>query len=63
MNFPLVVAGADEKILKAYKPHGVEGFPTYLLINPKGEVVPANLHQQKIETIRKYMLLKDTKAP
>ena len=63
MNFPLVVDGADEKILKAYKPHGVEGFPTYLLINPKGEVVPANLHQQKIETIRKYMLLKDTKAP
>ena len=63
MNFPLVVDGVGEEILKAYRPLGVEGFPTYLLINPEGQIVPAYLHSLKIETIRRCMLQKDAQSP
>ena len=55
MNFPLVVDSAAENILKAYRPLGVEVFPSYLLINPEGEIIPADMRSHKIETIRKHM--------
>ncbi|MEM7477707.1 MAG: redoxin family protein [Planctomycetota bacterium] len=39
MNYPIVVDGADEAILNAYKKLGVSGFPSYILLGPDGRIL------------------------
>ena len=69
LDFPLVVDGAGEEILKSYKSLGVTFFPSYLLIDPEGNVaysilgtsagadeMPLNLHSHKLEVIRHFLL-------
>ena len=53
MDYPMVVDRFDEPIKKAYEPLGLEGYPTYFLINPDGEVDwDAAIRGQMLETIR-----------
>jgi peroxiredoxin len=63
LMFPIVVDHADERILKAYRKLGVNGFPSYILIGPDGNVLEnddaadgPSLHFFKLEVIRKYVL-------
>ena len=67
MNYPLVVDGVNETILNAYRPFGVNQFPSYILIGPDGKVVRNDqahsddatlgfLRGEKIEVIRQLML-------
>ena len=75
LNFLLVVDGAGEEILKRYKSLGVIGFPSYLLIDPDGNVassilgtadsadeMPLSVHGHKLEVIRHFLLTEDQGA-
>ncbi|MEZ6097035.1 MAG: TlpA disulfide reductase family protein [Pirellulaceae bacterium] len=57
IKYPLVVDSASEEILKAYRPFGVEGFPTYLLIDPDGNIVgDPSIRGVLLETVREKLL-------
>ncbi len=64
MSYPLVIDAIDEPILKAYRPLGVEGYPTYILIDPAGKIVKdSGFHGSMLECLREKMLLsKETKS-
>ena len=75
MDFPLVVDGANEEIVKSYKSLGVAGFPSYLLIDPEGNIASSilgtsagadelpflSLHSHKLELIRHFLLTEGQK--
>jgi len=76
LDFPLVVDGPGEEILKSYKPLGVESFPSYLLIDPQGKIIKGlpvsnpesngqtlSLRGDKLEVLRQQFLLKDAETP
>lgn len=63
LPFPIVVDHPDGRIIDAYRPIGVEGFPTYILIGPDGNIVEndhategPSLRTFKLEVIRKHVL-------
>jgi hypothetical protein len=61
--FPIVVDHADGRILNAYRELGVQGFPSYILIGPDGNILENDratdgplLRLFKLELLRKYVL-------
>jgi thiol-disulfide isomerase/thioredoxin len=58
ISYPTVIDCIDESINKAYRPLGVDGYPTYILIDPEGKIdKEAPIHGNKLECIREKMLL------
>lgn len=63
LPFPIAVDHPDGRIVNAYRPIGLEFYPTYILIGPDGKilendrtVVGPKLRSFKVELIRKYLL-------
>lgn len=68
--FPVVYDGDEERLLKAGQPLGVEGFPSYVLLDPEGRVVLAprvgwgpSLRMNKLEIIRALLLSEAHELP
>jgi peroxiredoxin len=61
LKFPIVVDQRDDRILASYKKIGaVDGFPSYLLIDPEGKIAEIDrLGCSKFECIRKALFGKD----
>ncbi|MFK7735403.1 MAG: TlpA family protein disulfide reductase, partial [Pirellulaceae bacterium] len=62
MNYPIVVDDAKGSILEAYRPLGVAGFPSYILLGPDGRIVQndqlpsqSSLRNSKLEIIHQYI--------
>lgn len=57
IEYAMVIDRFDEPIRKAYEPLGLQGYPTYFLINPAGEIDwDAGIRGQMLETIRDRIL-------
>jgi peroxiredoxin len=63
LTFPIVVDHPDGRILNAYRPLGVNSFPTYILVGPAGKILEndratdgPSLRTFKLEVIRKHVL-------
>jgi thiol-disulfide isomerase/thioredoxin len=63
LTFPVVIDAPDGRILNRYKPHGVQGFPSYLLIGPDGKVLhqkgvlpEPSLQEYMLEIVRNYLI-------
>jgi hypothetical protein len=63
LTYPIVVDHSDGRIIREYKQHGIEGYPSYVLIGPDGHVLkddstipgPA-LRSFKIEIVRQLLM-------
>lgn len=57
LEYPMVVDRFDEPIRQAYEPLGLQGYPTYFLVNPDGEIDwGASVRGRMLETIRDRIL-------
>ena len=63
LTFPIVVDHPDGRILNAYRPLGVNSFPTYILVGPAGKILEndratdgPSLRMFKAEVIRRHVL-------
>jgi thiol-disulfide isomerase/thioredoxin len=64
MEYPMIIDRFDEPIKKAYEPIGLQGYPTYFLIKPDGEIDwDATIRGQILETIRDRIIkLEESKS-
>lgn len=57
IDYPMIVDRYDEPIKNAYEHLGLQGYPTYFLINPEGEIDwDATIRGQMLETVRDRIL-------
>ncbi len=63
LTYPIVVDHNDGRIIREYKQHGIEGYPSYVLIGPDGRVVKDDstipgptLRSFKIEIVRQLLM-------
>ena len=62
LSYPIVVDRPDGRILASYKPLGVIGYPTYILIGPDGNVVEdptgtaRGFHMYLLEILRQKLM-------
>lgn len=55
----MVIDAAEEPILKAYREFGVIAYPTYILIDPQGDIVHGlQVRGRMLESIREKLLQK-----
>lgn len=62
INYPTVVDHKDGRIVDAYRSLGLDGFPTYMLIDPEGKIVindrtteGPSLRRFKVELVRQIL--------
>ena len=68
LNFPVVVDQPDGRTISSYQKHGIaDGYPSYVLIDPQGNVVlddrtipHVSLRGHKLEIVRKFLFDKKT---
>ncbi len=63
MGYPIVVDDADGSIVESFKPAGVTGFPSYILLGPDGKIIHnaragdfPSLRIHKLEVIRSFLV-------
>jgi thiol-disulfide isomerase/thioredoxin len=63
LNFPIIVDESDGRTIRRYEEHGLNGYPSYMLLGPDGTVIDdddtspsPSLRSYKIELIRERLL-------